>query len=87
MTTSRHAQEQYQDASNLDARIALHTRFSRNHVAWFPWVLDRLTLPEGARVLELGCGPAKLWRENLDRIPDWNITLTDLSPGMVAEQG
>ncbi len=85
MSISQHAREQYGDASNLDARIALHARFSRNAVAWFPWVFDRLTLPDGARVLELGCGPAKLWRENLTRIPDWDVTLTDLSAGMIAE--
>ena len=78
--------EQYKTASNLDARIALHTRFSRNDVAWFPWVFDKLTLPEGARVLELGCGPAKLWRENLERVPEsWQITLSDFSAGMLAE--
>lgn len=78
--------EQYKTASNLGARIALHTRFSRNSVAWFPWVFSKLTLPAGARVLELGTGPAKLWRENLERVPEsWHITLADFSPGMVAE--
>ncbi len=78
--------EQYKDASNLGARIALHTRFSRNNVAWFSWVFGKLTLPEGARVLELGTGPAKLWRENVERIPEsWHITLTDFSAGMIAE--
>lgn len=86
MSTSQHAREQYGDASNLDARIALHARFSRNTVAWFPWVFDRLTLPEPARVLELGTGPAKLWRENLARVPrSWHVTLTDLSAGMIGE--
>lgn len=78
--------EQYKNASNLDARIALHTRFSRNNVPWFPWVFGKLTLSEGARVLELGCGPAKLWRENLGRVPEsWRVTLTDFSAGMLAE--
>lgn len=80
--------EQYRDASNLDARIALHSRFGRNNVAWSPWVFDHLTLPKGARVLVLGCGPAKLWLENLERIPeDWRVTLTDASPGMIREAG
>lgn len=53
---------------------------------WYRWLFDHFRLPEGARVLELGCGPAKLWRENMERIPeDWQVTLTDASPGMVAE--
>lgn len=77
--------EQYKDASNLDARIALHTRFSTAKTNWYRWLFDHFRLPHDARVLELGCGPAKLWRENLDRIPDWNITLTDASPGMLEE--
>ena len=83
--------EQYQDASNLDARAALHSRFSVSQVNWHRWVFEQLelpdrTLPDGVRVLELGAGPAKLWRENLDRLPQsWQVTLTDLSAGMIAE--
>lgn len=78
--------EQYKDASNLDARAALHSRFSLNRVNWHRWVFEHFTLPEGARVLELGCGPARLWRENLDRLPkNWDITLTDFSAGMIFE--
>ena len=78
--------EQYQDASNLDARAALHSRFSVSQVNWHRWVFDYLELPDGAQVLELGAGPAKLWRENLDRLPQsWQVTLTDLSAGMIAE--
>lgn len=45
----------------------------------------RVLVMDEARVLELGCGPAKLWRENIERIPDWHVTLTDLSAGMIAE--
>ncbi len=78
--------EQYRDATNLDARIALHTRFSTAKMNWYRWLFDHLNLSEGVRVLELGCGPAKLWRENLERIPQgWDVTLTDASPGMIEE--
>jgi SAM-dependent methyltransferase len=35
-------------------------------------------------VLEVGCGPGDLWRTNADRIPPIELTLSDLSPGMVA---
>jgi ubiquinone/menaquinone biosynthesis C-methylase UbiE len=77
---------QYRDASNLDARVALHTRFSTNRYGWFRWLFDRLTLPENARLLEVGCGTGLLWRENLHRIPaGWDVTLSDFSPGMLEE--
>ena len=77
--------DQYRDSSNLDARVVIHQRFSTNPYGWFRWIFDALTnLPEHARILELGCGPGLLWEENLNRIPTgWNITLSDLSPGML----
>ena len=77
--------DQYRDSSNLDARVVIHQRFSTNPYGWFTWVFDSLLkLPENARILELGCGPGLLWKENTDRIPaDCNITLSDLSPGML----
>jgi ubiquinone/menaquinone biosynthesis C-methylase UbiE len=77
--------EQYKDASNLDARVLIHERFSTNPYGWFQWVFDRLLkLPETAKILELGCGQGLLWKENINRIPKgWTITLSDLSPGML----
>ena len=77
-------QEQYRNASNLNARIQLHQQFSINKYGWFRWLFDRIQLPSESQILELGCGPGDLWKENRDRIPDgWEITLSDLSPGMV----
>ncbi len=77
--------DQYRDSSNLDARVEIHRRFSTNPYGWFRWVFDSLTgLPENAVVLELGCGPGLLWKENADRIPaGWDVTLSDLSSGML----
>lgn len=76
--------DQYQDASNLNARIALHQRFGMARVPWHCWVFDQFTLPPDARVLELGCGPGQLWVQNLDRLPSgWHMTLSDFSLGMV----
>jgi ubiquinone/menaquinone biosynthesis C-methylase UbiE len=78
-------QDQYKDASNLDARIAIHQRFSTNPQGWFNWVFDTLLkLPAESKVLELGCGSAEMWKECVSRIPaGWVITLTDLSDGML----
>lgn len=77
--------DQYRDSSNLAARVVIHQCFSTNSYGWFKWVFDTLLkLPENARILELGCGPGLLWKENMDRIPvGWNITLSDLSSGML----
>ena len=78
--------EQYKDASNLEARMRLHQRFSTESYPWHRWVFDHIDVPANARVLELGCGPAKLWTENADRIPrTWEVTLSDFSEGMLAE--
>jgi SAM-dependent methyltransferase len=76
--------EQYKDSGNLNARIALHDRCSVNEYPWQRWVFDHFTCSTEARILELGCGPGNLWRENADRIPvGWDITLSDFSAGML----
>jgi SAM-dependent methyltransferase len=76
--------DQYKDATNLDARIRLHVLFSTNPYGWQRWCFDQYTLPAQARVLEIGCGPAHLWTTNLDRVPPgWQITLADFSRGML----
>jgi ubiquinone/menaquinone biosynthesis C-methylase UbiE len=77
--------DQYRDSSNLDARVVIHQRFSTNSYGWFKWVFDVVAKsPGNARILELGCGPGYLWKENISRIPaTWNIILSDLSSGML----
>ncbi|MBE0671352.1 MAG: methyltransferase domain-containing protein [Anaerolineales bacterium] len=77
--------DQYKDASNLDARLEIHKRFSANPYGWFNWIFDTLAkLPKDANVLELGSGSGALWLNIADRIPsNWNITLSDLSQGML----
>ena len=75
---------QYRDDTNLNARAALHERFSVNPVGLQRWIFDLLDLPSRAEVLEVGCGPGHLWVANLDRIPPgWRVVLSDFSPGMV----
>jgi len=76
---------QYSSDKNLNARIALHARFSTNTYGWQRWAFDHLTLPNTARILELGCGPGGLWTANRDSLPaGWEVVLTDFSPGMAA---
>lgn len=77
--------DQYKDSSNLDVRLEIHNRFSTNPYGWFNWVFDTLaSLPKDANLLELGSGSGALWLNIADKIPfKWNITLSDLSPGML----
>jgi SAM-dependent methyltransferase len=78
--------EQYKDGSNLSARVRLHGRFSTNRYGIFRWIFDCMSVPPDARILELGTGTALFWTQNAERIaPRWRVTLTDFSPGMVAE--
>jgi SAM-dependent methyltransferase len=75
--------EQYATDANLRARIALHAAFSINP-HWTEWLFGREAPGPDARILELGCGPATLWRANRERIdPSWSLTLADFSPGML----
>ncbi|HVM72387.1 MAG TPA: class I SAM-dependent methyltransferase [Anaerolineales bacterium] len=84
LSSRRYLEKQYRDASNLDARVDLHARFSVNKYGWHRWVFDHFDLPRRCRILELGCGPGYLWRQNLDRLPSgWEISLSDLSAGML----
>lgn len=79
-------QSQYKDANNFNARVELHRRFSVNPYGFYRWIFDHFKLDEKSAILELGCGPGELWRSNRGRIPaGWQITLTDLSPGMLEE--
>ena len=78
--------EQYRDASNLDARMRLHQRFSTNTYDFHLWVFDHIldVLALDGEILDVGCGSAALWHKNLDRLPSgWYVALTDFSPGMV----
>lgn len=79
--------EQYKDASKLQARARLHADYNRNPHGWFEWMFELYRLPENARILELGAGAGWLWMRNAHRIPEeWDITLSDFSTGMLDEQ-
>jgi SAM-dependent methyltransferase len=78
-------QNHYKDASQLDARMQLHAKYSTNTHGFLAWGFEHLRLPLTCQVLEVGCGAGYLWLANRHRIPaGWNVTLSDLSAGMLA---
>jgi SAM-dependent methyltransferase len=67
----------------LDARVALHRRFSTAPVEWQQWVFDRLQLTEARAVLEVGAGTGELWRADRGSRPSGSrLVLTDRSEAM-----
>lgn len=85
---------QYQNASNISARIRLHKDYSVNSLGWFPWIFEQCSsIYQSAqnrpfRILEIGCGNGALWTENIGRIPsaeNVQIILTDISEGMIRD--
>ena len=77
---------QYRDSSRLAARARLHVKYGTAPVAWFPWLATQVDWRPRARVLEVGCGAGWMWAEAAARLPsDLDLTLTDLSRGMVNE--
>jgi SAM-dependent methyltransferase len=75
---------QYRDPSKLAARADLHVRYGTAALGWVPWVIAQVDWPPAGDVLEVGCGPGWLWADAAALPAGMRLTLTDLSPGMVA---
>lgn len=81
--------QQYNTSDKLSARIRLHQNYSTTDESPISRTFDLMLehLSQEAKILELGTGRGDLWKENAHRIPDdWDMTLTDLSAGMIADQ-
>lgn len=77
---------QYQNATNISARIKLHQKYSVNSQGWFSWIYEQCKFTTGIRILEIGCGDGSLWKESYDMIPDnVEIVLSDISDGMLRD--
>jgi SAM-dependent methyltransferase len=77
---------QYGDSRKLAARARLNREYTIAEIGWFPWVAQQLPLRSGSRVLDVGCGSAWFWASVASLLPEkLDLTLSDLSPGMVQE--
>lgn len=77
---------QYQNATNLSARIRLHRDYSVNRQGWFPWIYEKCQIADGQNILELGCGDGTLWTENMEKLPEQiTLVLSDISEGMLRD--
>ncbi len=77
---------QYRDSGKLTARANLHARYGTAATPWFSWVVQQIAWSRDGVVLEVGCGPGWLWEQARHALSaDLQLTLTDLSDGMVGE--
>jgi len=83
MTMRQQLAQQYGTSNNLQARIAMHERFSTNPQDWVDWLWDVMQLPSAGRVLELGGGTGRLWHAHRQHLGQLQISYSDHSLGMV----
>ena len=80
--------KQYLNSSNITATYHIFIMsFPRNGQGLVPLGFSAVRDPEReAGLLELGCGDASLWTENMDLLPsDVTVVLSDISDGMVRD--
>lgn len=77
--------EHYKNTKNLNVRILLHDKYSQNKQGWFPWLFEQIDFSRINRLLEVGCGNGKLWKNNKIDLRNREIFLSDSSQGMVEE--
>ena len=76
--------EQYKNHDNLDIRVELHKKYSKNKLGFNNWIFSNYQLTGELNVLELGCGTGELWKSNLNSINKMKqLIITDFSNDMV----
>ncbi len=76
--------EQYANSKGLSTRISFHELYSTNKQGYGNWIVSNYEIPEGARVLEIGCGTGVSWLGHEDLIDKCEkFYFTDFSEGML----
>jgi ubiquinone/menaquinone biosynthesis C-methylase UbiE len=77
---------QYHTTGNLNARQALHDRFSASDVTWHDWTFSALCVTPHCRVLDIGCGTGQLWsRGRFGKASNFALFLADNSAAMLSQ--
>lgn len=75
---------QYSSSSNLNTRISIHDKYSTNKMGFSNWIYSNYEIPEGARILELGCGTGSMWIGKDEVVRKCGkLILSDFSEGMI----
>ena len=62
LTDSKVMEKQYGTADRLNTRISIHAKYSVNKQGFGSWISEHYRFPDGAAVLELGCGTGDMWK-------------------------
>lgn len=74
---------QYSKDDNLKKRISIHD-YSTSPIGFYPWMLERIELSPGMKIMDIGCGNAAFWKKVAGQLPDnLEVHLTDYSVGML----
>lgn len=75
---------QYSSSSNLNTRISIHDKYSTNKMGFSNWIYSNYEIPEGSRILELGCGTGSMWIGKDEEVKKCGkLILSDSSEGMI----
>lgn len=75
--------QQYIKDDNLNKRISIHD-YSTAKEGFYSWMLKKLSLTAGMKVLDIGCGNAAFWGNIAEQLPaGLEIHLVDYSIGML----
>ena len=83
LNKSEYVKEQYVNNEKLSVRYRLHDIYSTNKQGFLPWLFEQMAFTENCSILELGCGDARIWENNIERLPrGCRLVLSDFSQGM-----
>ncbi len=84
INTADIVKNQYRSSSNLNTRISIHDKYSTNKMGFSNWIYSNYEIPEGARILELGCGTGSMWIGKDEVVRKCGkLILSDFSEGMI----